>query len=57
MISSLAPTLMKAYLFPRYDTPLQVGQRMQLLEEEMCLDSARTAQVGAEEVCLCIGGY
>lgn len=46
--------LMKAYLFPRYDTPLKVGQRVAVIGGgNVAMDSARTAlRLGAEEVCL-----
>lgn len=44
--------LMKAYLFPCYDTPIQVGQRVAVFGGgNVAMDSARTAKrLGAEEV-------
>ena len=46
--------LMKAYLFPRYDTPLKVGQSVAVIGGgNVAMDSARTAlRLGAKEVCL-----
>lgn len=46
--------LMKAYLFPEYDTPLKRGQRVAVVGGgNVALDSARTAlRLGAEEVFL-----
>ncbi|HOQ68163.1 MAG TPA: NADPH-dependent glutamate synthase [Candidatus Atribacteria bacterium] len=46
--------LMKAYLFPRYDTPLKVRQRVAVIGGgNVAMDSARTAlRLGAKEVCL-----
>jgi glutamate synthase (NADPH/NADH) small chain len=44
--------LMKAYLFPRYDTPIKVGKRVAVVGGgNVAMDSARTAmRLGAEEV-------
>ncbi len=44
--------LMKAYLFPRYDTPIKRGRRVAVIGGgNVALDSARTAlRLGAEEV-------
>lgn len=44
--------LMKAYLFPRYDTPIKRGKRVAVIGGgNVALDSARTAlRLGAEEV-------
>ncbi|MGE5577262.1 MAG: NADPH-dependent glutamate synthase [Syntrophothermus sp.] len=44
--------LMKAYLFPEYDTPIQVGKRVAVVGAgNVAMDSARTAlRLGAEEV-------
>jgi glutamate synthase (NADPH/NADH) small chain len=46
--------LMKAYLFPRYDTPIKVGRRVAVIGGgNVAMDAARTAlRLGAEEVCL-----
>ncbi|HSV31524.1 MAG TPA: NADPH-dependent glutamate synthase [Atribacteraceae bacterium] len=46
--------LMKAYLFPRYDTPIKIGRRVAVIGGgNVAMDSARTAlRLGAEEVCL-----
>lgn len=43
--------LMKAYLFPEYDTPIRVGRRVAVLGGgNVAMDSARTAlRLGAEE--------
>jgi len=44
--------LMKAYLFPRYDTPIKKGRKVAVIGGgNVALDSARTAlRLGAEEV-------
>ena len=44
--------LMKAYLFPKYDTPIQVGRRVAVFGGgNVAMDSARTAKrLGSEEV-------
>jgi glutamate synthase (NADPH/NADH) small chain len=44
--------LMKAYLFPKYDTPIKVGKRVAVVGGgNVAMDSARTAmRLGAEEV-------
>jgi glutamate synthase (NADPH/NADH) small chain len=44
--------LMKAYLFPRYDTPIKKGKKVAVIGGgNVALDSARTAlRLGAEEV-------
>jgi len=44
--------LMKAYLFPKYDTPVQVGRRVAVFGGgNVAMDSARTAKrLGSEEV-------
>lgn len=44
--------LMKAYLFPKYDTPIKVGRRVAVVGGgNVAMDSARTAmRLGAEEV-------
>jgi glutamate synthase (NADPH/NADH) small chain len=44
--------LMKAYLFPRYDTPIKVGKRVAVVGGgNVAMDSARTAmRLGADEV-------
>jgi glutamate synthase (NADPH/NADH) small chain len=44
--------LMKAYLFPRYDTPIKLGKRVAVIGGgNVAMDSARTAlRLGAEEV-------
>lgn len=44
--------LMKAYLFPKYDTPIQVGQRVAIIGGgNVAMDSARCAlRLGAKEV-------
>jgi glutamate synthase (NADPH/NADH) small chain len=46
--------LMKAYLFPQYDTPIKKGKRVAVIGGgNVALDSARTAlRLGAEEVSL-----
>jgi len=46
--------LMKAYLFPEYDTPIRVGKRVAVIGGgNVAMDSARTAlRLGAEEVYL-----
>jgi len=46
--------LMKAYMFPEYDTPIKVGKRVTVIGGgNVALDSARTAlRLGAEEVFL-----
>lgn len=46
--------LMKAYLFPKFDTPIKIGQRVAVIGGgNVAMDSARTAlRLGAEEVCL-----
>jgi glutamate synthase (NADPH/NADH) small chain len=45
---------MKAYLFPKFDTPIKIGQRVAVIGGgNVAMDSARTAlRLGAEEVCL-----
>ena len=44
--------LMKAYLFPQYDTPIKVGERVAVIGGgNVAMDSARTAlRLGAKEV-------
>jgi len=44
--------LMKAYLFPKYDTPIKIGRRVAVVGGgNVAMDSARTAmRLGAEEV-------
>jgi glutamate synthase (NADPH/NADH) small chain len=44
--------LMKAYLFPKYDTPIKVGERVAVIGGgNVAMDSARTAlRLGAKEV-------
>jgi glutamate synthase (NADPH/NADH) small chain len=44
--------LMRAYLFPKYDTPIKVGKRVAVVGGgNVAMDSARTAmRLGAEEV-------
>ena len=46
--------LMKAYLFPEYDTPLKVGGRVAVIGGgNVAMDSARCAlRLGAQEVCI-----
>ncbi|MCX7667631.1 MAG: FAD-dependent oxidoreductase, partial [Atribacterota bacterium] len=46
--------LMKAYLFPEFDTPVKIGRRVAVIGGgNVAMDSARTAlRLGAEEVCL-----
>jgi glutamate synthase (NADPH/NADH) small chain len=46
--------LMKAYLFPDYDTPVKVGRRVAVIGGgNVAMDSARCAlRLGAEEVCI-----
>ncbi len=46
--------LMKAYLFPKYDTPVRIGKRVAVVGGgNVAMDSARTAlRLGAEEVYL-----
>lgn len=46
--------LMKAYLFPQYDTPIRIGKRVAVVGGgNVAMDSARTAlRLGAEEVYL-----
>lgn len=46
--------LMKAYLFPEYDTPVRVGKRVAVVGGgNVAMDSARTAlRLGAEEIYL-----
>lgn len=46
--------LMRAYLFPDYDTPIKIGRRVAVIGGgNVAMDSARTAvRLGAEEVCL-----
>ena len=46
--------LMKAYLFPEYDTPLKVGGRVAVIGGgNVAMDSARCAlRLGAREVCI-----
>lgn len=44
--------LMKAYLFPKYDTPIQIGKRVAVIGAgNVAMDAARSAlRLGAEEV-------
>jgi glutamate synthase (NADPH/NADH) small chain len=46
--------LMKAYLFPIYDTPIRVGKHVVVIGAgDSAMDSARSAvRLGAEEVCI-----
>ncbi len=46
--------LMKAYLFPQFDTPIKIGRRVAVIGGgNVAMDAARTAlRLGAEEVCL-----
>lgn len=46
--------LMKAYLFPEYDTPIKIGKKMAVIGGgNVAMDAARTAlRLGAEEVYL-----